>query len=81
MLAVHHLLEGDFLTGMSGHTTHRSHEAGHSATFDFVVLFVVADGGNQMLPLVDVWVVLFWLRKFPGQILVVFVMPFVDAST
>ena len=68
MLAVHHLLERHFLSGMSCHAAHRCHDTGHAAAFDFVVLFVVADGGNQMLPFVLVRIVLFRLRKLPCEV-------------
>ena len=52
MLAVEHVLEGDFLAGMRGHAAHAGDQAGFDAALRFVVGLVLADGLNQVIPFV-----------------------------
>ena len=52
VLAVEHLVVGDFLASVGGHAAHRGHEAGFDAAFHLVVGLVAADGFHQVVPLV-----------------------------
>ena len=65
MIRVQHVFKGDFLAGVSGHAAHRGHDAGFDAAPGFVVRLVVADGGEQVVPLVEIRVALV-LRNFRG---------------
>src|ERR1035441_2767309 len=69
VLAVHHLVEGDELSGVGGHTPHGSHQAGLGTALDFVVGLVLTDGLDQVLPLEVIGRVL-RLRVSPEQILI-----------
>src|ERR1035437_10842498 len=51
VFAIHHLVEGDDLSRVSGHAPHGTHQAGLGATLDLVVWLVVADRLDQVFPL------------------------------
>ncbi len=79
MIAVQNLVLGDLLAGVSGHAAHGCRQTGQGSAFDFVVWRVVADGGNQMIPLQLVRVLL-RLRKCPGQLVFVLSVALIDSG-
>src|SRR5439155_18405643 len=58
VLAVQHFLERDLLAGVRGHAAHGGHQAGFHTPFDFVVGFVIADGVNQVVPFIQIRILL-----------------------
>ena len=52
MLAVEHVLSGDFLAGVGGHAAHAGGQAGFDPALRFVVGLVLANRLNQVIPFV-----------------------------
>src|SRR5437773_883304 len=78
MVAVEHGLKADLLSGMRGHAAHAGDQARLYAALDLVVRLVVADGGDQLIPLVLVRITP--VLGLPEHVRGVLILAFVDGG-
>ena len=64
MGGIEHLLVGDVLADVGGHTAHAGHQTGFDAALDLIERCVVFDGVDEVLPL-ELIRIRFWLRVGP----------------